>query len=282
MPRQVTALAQWFGSDRIICPNIGELLADCEWVGIPFSGGMSAIRAIRARTINANDLHRGIIALAEATKHHETRVRLQESLRQRLFHPDTLNQAQQYLFADSTSKDLLATAQAYFIVCWMTRSGSAGTDAERTATLSTRWNSSGGDSAKRYYSAIDSLETWCQQFHRCNFTCLDAFEFLSKCKDRKGHGLYIDPPFVGPGDKYTHKFGSDQWRRLAQELTGFRKSLIVVRCFDIPLIRELFPISQWHYISVTGRTQANVIVSETLITNFQRASSLSVKRGQLA
>jgi DNA adenine methylase len=182
MPRQVTALAQWYGGDRFICPKIAELLKGCDWVGIPFAGGMSAIRAIRARTINANDLHRGIIALAEATKHSETRQQLQDALRRRLFHPDTLHQAQQYLYSDSTSKDILATAEAYFIVCWMTRSGSAGTDAEKTATLSTRWDSGGGDSAKRYYSAIESLNTWCQEFQSCNFTCLDAFEFLAKCQ----------------------------------------------------------------------------------------------------
>ncbi len=266
MPRQVTALAQWFGGDRTICPKIADLLKGCDWVGIPFAGGMSAIRAIRARTINANDLHRGIICLAEAAKHSDTCELLQCALRKRLFHPDTLLQAQEYLYSKQSPLDPVKTAEAYFIACWMTRSGAAGTDVEKSAGLSIRWEAGGGDSAKRYYSAIDSLKTWCQEFQRCNFTCLDAFEFLARCKDRAGHGVYIDPPFVGPGHKYIHKFGSEKWQRLAQELAEFRETRIVVRCYDTPFIREIFPTTLWHFIPVAGRKQTNEIVSEVIIT----------------
>jgi hypothetical protein len=192
---------------------------------------------------------------------------LQQALRQKLFHPDTLRQAQGYLYAEQPPSETFKIAEAYFIVCWMTRSGTAGTDAERTASLSTRWDSGGGDSAKRYYSAIDSLETWCGEFQRCNFTCLDAFEFLAKCKDRQGHGLYIDPPFIGPGEKYTHQFGETEWRLLARELKQFRETRVVIRCYDLPLIRDLFPMPLWQYELNRGRTQTNTIVSELLITN---------------
>jgi hypothetical protein len=277
MPRQVTALAQWYGSDRTICPKIADLLKGCDWVGIPFAGGMSAIRAIRARTINANDLHRGIIALAEVVKHKSSCKTLQQALRQKLFHPDTLRQAQGYLNAEQPPSDTFKIAEAYFIVCWMTRSGAAGTDAERTASLSTRWDSGGGDSAKRYYSAIDSLETWCDEFQRCNFTCLDAFEFLAKCKDRQRHGLYIDPPFIGPGDKYTHQFGADQWRRLARELTMFLETRVVVRCYDIPLISKLFPNSHWQYLTANGRKQTNAVATEILIVNHPNSNGCATR-----
>lgn len=272
MPRQVTALAQWYGGDRTICPKIADLLQGCDWVGIPFAGGMSAIRAIRARTINANDLHRGIIALAEVVQHKSSCKVLQQALRQKLFHPDTLRQAQGYLYAEQPPADTFKIAEAYFIVCWMTRSGAAGTDAERTASLSTRWDSGGGDSAKRYYSAIDSLETWCDEFQRCNFTCLDAFEFLAKCKDRQGHGLYIDPPFIGPGEKYTHQFGETEWRLLARELATFRETRVVVRCYAIPLITELFPTSHWQYLTAKGRKQKNAVATEILIANHQNTN----------
>lgn len=61
----ISCLAPWFGSNRMLAHEVGRALSGCEWVGIPFAGGMAELPQIRARTIVANDLHKHIINLAE-------------------------------------------------------------------------------------------------------------------------------------------------------------------------------------------------------------------------
>lgn len=39
----ITALAPWFGSNRMLARYVGEELAGCQWVGVPFAGGMAEI-----------------------------------------------------------------------------------------------------------------------------------------------------------------------------------------------------------------------------------------------
>lgn len=50
-----TALAQWFGSNRILGHAVGEALAGCRWVGIPFAGGMPELLHLTARTVVVSD-----------------------------------------------------------------------------------------------------------------------------------------------------------------------------------------------------------------------------------
>jgi DNA adenine methylase len=271
--RKVTALAPWYGSNRTNSKRVGKLLAGCEWVGIPFAGGMCEIPHIRARTIMANDLHRGIIRLAnEVTNNCHV---LQKHLRAQLFHPDTLATAQQEFFVQDHDPDeprcSFQLAAHYFTIAWMTRSGTAGTNGEKTGKLALRWDAGGGDSAKRYHSAIDSLQYWCQEFQRCTFTCLDAFEFLDKCKDRAKHGVYCDPDFVDEGAKYTHNCGKsgeqrEAWHdRLADRLAKFQSTRIVVRAYDCDFVRVCYPNNHWLWHEFTGRKQTNVDAAEVLL-----------------
>jgi len=61
---KVTALAPWFGSNRMLGAEVGKALAGCSWVGVPFAGGMSELAHIKCSTLAVNDLHRHIINLA--------------------------------------------------------------------------------------------------------------------------------------------------------------------------------------------------------------------------
>lgn len=161
----------------------------------------------------------------------------------------------------------------YFITAWMGRSGQALTDAEYKGGLAVRWNASGGDSVVRWRSAIEALRAWRKILARATFTVLDCFEFLDKCKDEDGHGLYCDPPWPDDGDKYTHKFTESMQRRLAARLAEFQRMRVVVRYGDHPLIRELYPEPHWTWHWVTGRTQANKEKAEVLLVNKARGES---------
>lgn len=199
---------------------------------------MSAIAAIKARTIVANDLHRGIINLANMVKYESQCLVLQNELRNLLFHPDTLSDAQYRFFGRPgvvTVNDPFQNALDYFVIAWMTRSGVAGTRSEATAGLSIRWEAGGGDSAKRYYSAIEALADWHKEFQRCTFQCLDCFDFLAKCQDKAKHGLYVDPPFFGPGDKYLHSFGE-------HELSGHQHIAVIAHVVLLNVHRRPLPV----------------------------------------
>ena len=74
--------------------RVGEMLSDCDWVGIPMSGGMSELVYITANSILVNDLHRHVINLAMVIADPVKKNRLVESLEFCPVHPDTLAEAQ--------------------------------------------------------------------------------------------------------------------------------------------------------------------------------------------
>lgn len=184
-----TALAPWFGSNRMLAPLVGQELRGCKWVGVPFGGGMAEVAHIKASTIVVSDLHRHVINLALCVKSDEHRGHLVRILDSQPFHPTMLEAAQR--------------------------------------------------------------------------TC----ERLDRCEDAAGHGLYCDPPFPGPGDRYKHRFTEVQHETLARRLAAFKLTRVVCRFYDHPLIRRLYPEGQWTWRILEGRKQSNEKAPEVLIVN---------------
>lgn len=282
----VTALAPWYGSNRMLGNRVGELLNGCNFVAVPFAGGMSELVHVKARTLVVNDLHRHVINLATVAAHPSMGPALYRRLRRLAFHPDVLALAQRECrrreldpaygealnAADEHSPRLNRSARIdwaadYFVCAWMARNGMAGTDGEFDAGLSVRWEAGGGDSVVRVRSATEGLRDWRKILARATFHCLDCFKFLEKCKDRPGHGIYSDPPWPSDGDGYRHKFGEEQQRRLAARLGEYRETRVVVRYGDHPLIRELYPTDRWEWVELTGRTAANKAKAEVLLVS---------------
>ena len=274
---KIKTIAPWFGSNRMLARRVGETLGKLAWCGVPFCGGMPELPHIQARGGVANDLHRHVINLARCIADAELKAEMVQYLDGMLFHPDELKNAQSIcelremgLFIDAGTRGGNAQphwAAAYFTACWMGRGGHAGRRGEFNQSLAMRWTASGGGSAKRFQSAVESLEAWHQCLKRWEFSCLDAFEFIDSVKDRDGHGLYVDAPWPDAGDDYEHRFGEAQQRRLAGRLGSFKCCRVVIRYGDHPLIRELYPQTQWRWIEQTSRDQKNGSVSEVLIVS---------------
>jgi DNA adenine methylase len=197
-----------------------------------------------------------------------------------LFHPDVLAEAQAYCAAVEQVSEKIGLPKSdmmhsykwaywYFITAWMSRSGSAGTSNEFSGSYPVRWSATGGGSCKRFRSATEHLREFREKVgRRAVFTCMDAFDFIRKVKNEKRHGLYLDPPFPGPGDAYAHTFGEDKQRELAVLLGSFGATKVVVRYYDHELIRELYPIGHWHWHEFEGRAQTNDGRPEVYLTNF--------------
>lgn len=271
---KTTALAPWFGSNRMLAPIVGQELKGCKWVGVPFAGGMCELAHITAPSIVVSDLHRHVINLALVVSEEGERLRRELDCIT-LFHPDMLAAAQddcrqwesQPRLGESPNYE---AAKSYFIACWMGRSHKSGIDDEFNGGLSIRWNGNGGDSNTRFRSASESLTEWQEIARRCNFSVMDCFEFLDRCEDAPKHGIYCDPPFPGPGDRYKHKFTEAHHRQLAERLAEFKHTRVVCRFYDHPLIRELYPESEWTWRFLEGRKQSNEKALEVLLINGQQ------------
>lgn len=250
------------------------MLKGCKWVGIPFAGGMPELLYIDAPTIVVGDLHRHVINLAQCLQHYKFGPSLYRSLKRQLFDPDTLARSQHWCKThDSRPSEIpdIDAAFYFFISQWMGRSGNAGTDKEFQGRLPVRWNASGGDSNTRYRSAVKSIAAWRRILQWCNFVVQDCFEFLSHVQDQEGHGVYCDPPFPGPGERYKHTFTEEQHCRLARELACFKHARIVCRFYDHPLIRTIYPDDVWTWNHFIGRKQSNADAPEVLLSlNYEK------------
>lgn len=273
-----TAIAPWFGSNRTLAENVGKALEGCRWVGVGFAGGMSELLHIRASTVVVNDLHAHVLNLAAVIANRELRAELVERLDGLPYHPDVLRDAQVRcrnreadLDGDWFGVELKAGrveldwAVDYFVCAWMSRNGCAGTKGEFDASYSMRWDAGGGDSAVRFRNAAAGLAGWQALMRNCTFTRMHVLKFLGEVKDRDGHAVYCDPPFpeVGAGYKYT--FDEDDQLMLAHRLSCFAKLRVVVRFYDHPLVRKLYPESHWQWHRFEGKKQTNEIATEEVL-----------------
>jgi hypothetical protein len=236
----VNCLIPYFGSARIIAPHVGKALEGCNWIGVGMVGGFAEVACMRARTLVINDLHRWVINLARVAADRQAGPMLYRRLRRVLFHPESLAASQQWCKAKgelSAGEFDVEAAYHYFVAVWMGHSARAGTDAEFNGGLSLRWSATGGDSAVRFRSAAAGLLEWRKILAGATFSTLDIFDWLDMCKDNAGHGIYIDPPWFGPGDAYVHKFTLQQHRQLADRVATFHAARVVMRFYDVPLIR---------------------------------------------
>ena len=272
IPRGVTALVGWFGGNRMLASHVGAVLEGCNWVGILFAGGMGEVPHITARTLLVNDLHRHVINLARVVADPLLRPQLVRRLCRKVFHPDELKAAQEYCKVTVPDNwPHLTCAESYFVCCWMGRALKAGINDEFNGRPAVRWKADGGDSMVRYRSAIRMLVPFSRSLKRCTFETMDAFDFAARCEDVSGNGLYADPPFPGAGRKYVHNAGQTDeaeaaWHtRLRDALSRFEKTRVVARFYDHPLIRELYPVSEWTWRLLTGRKQSNDDAPEVLL-----------------
>lgn len=273
-----TAIAPWFGSNRTLATNVGAALAGCRWVGVPFAGGMSELLHITASTVIVGDLHAHVLNLTAAIADEKCCLELNHRLAHLPYHPDVLAAAQErcharevaandYWFggSDRVTRPDVDWACDYFVCAWMSRNGCAGTRNEFTSNFSVRWDAGGGDSATRFRNAAAGLAAWCEVMRRCTFVRMNALAFVAGVIDKAGHAIYCDPPFPEVGDSYKYSFDTDDQRRLAKRLAEFKRCRVVVRFYDHPLIRELYPEPLWKWHRFEGRKQTNEVAAEEVL-----------------
>lgn len=291
--RDITAVAGWFGSNRMKPERVGLELGELDWCGVPCVGGGPELPHINCRSGVANDLHRHVINLYRVLKSDELCAMAAEQLDRTLFHQDEFADAQErcrmreqdrtkpwrltadfepepgkvYSHEQIDPADAVAWAVDYAIACWMGPGARAGKRDEFRAYFSSRWTATGGASVKRFRSWIESMYGWRDVLKRWEFRCMDAFDFIHACKDTAGHGLYVDFPWVKAGVDYRHPFNEAQHREGAELLGRFKECRVVVRYDVCPLIEELYPRGVWTWVETTTRNQQNGETREVLLIN---------------
>jgi site-specific DNA-adenine methylase len=264
---KTSSCLSYFGSDAEVAGQLAAMLNHCQHVTIPFVGGGSILPHLKARAIVANDLndlaitfYRVISGVYGATE----KAWFVRRCNQTLSHPSEIERASQLLRDEITSCDPSEQAWAYWALCWIGRKGKGGTSSMGGAP-SVRWTPEGGTNATRIRSAASDLEAWAKTLERCEWTCLDFGDVLSKVKDDPRCGVYCDPPWVDAGDAYGHRFDQYDHRELQILLSRFKQTTVVVRYGDHPFIRELY--DAWTITEATARTQTNKQLGEIWITN---------------
>lgn len=277
-----TALANWFGSNRTLAPEVGRRLGKLRKAFVPFAGGCCEIPYIDARCGVASDLHCHVINLAKCVSDRSLCEQVLERCDEMLVHWADLRAAQRLCGARErevrASRDRglfggwpmpgmpdVAWAAAYMACSWMTRGGHSGKRGELDQSLATRYTSSGGDSAVRFRSAVSSLAAWRDALDGWTFECIDWREMLSRVRDEPGHGIYCDPPWPDAGEEYQHRFTESDHRDLADVLRSFHRARIVVRYGNHELVRALYPATDWTIVEQASRNQQGGECGERLI-----------------
>lgn len=255
----------YFGSDSEVAAELAAMLDHCKHVTIPFVGGASIIPHLKARAIVANDLNDLAINFyrcASGWSGDSSQTMLLELCRHTLSHPTELEWAESFLSSDSSLD--FQRAWAYWAMCWIGRKGKGGTK-NQGGMPSVRRTANGGTNASRIRAAANDLIEWAKHFERCEWEQLDFREQLPKVADDVNCGVYCDPPWVDAGKLYLHSFSPDDHTVLANMLTRFIETTVVVRYGDHPLVRELY--KDWNIIEASSRDQCNAVKGELWITN---------------
>ena len=163
----------------------------------------------------------------------------------------------------------------FLLVSWQGPSGLAGTT--RKPRFAVRNTTSGGTVAARWRSVADSIPEWHERLRNVEFRCKDAFELIAACPDREGTVLYSDSPYLSDtrtAGYYLCDFTPEDHVCLAESLSRFKKTKILVSYYDSPRLDELYP--GWHKVTVSaprkmkhvgGGDQETVAAPEVLLIN---------------
>ncbi len=286
---KIKAIAPWFGGKRNLAPVIVEELGPHRVYWEPFCGSMAVLMAKAPCVMETvNDLHGDLVNLARVIQHPEHGPRLYRRLRRTLTTEATFREAAtRFTIAPCEQLDP-ERAYWYFVASWLGRSGIAGSNvgAKRGAghSFCVRYTANGGQPAKRWRSAVNSIPAWRHRLQGVVILSRDGLKVLGRIEDAAGTALYLDPPYLqqtrsgfsgrGGTARYLHDFDETAHVRLAEAVSRFRKSRVVVSYYDDPLLAELYPGWTQRVIDVNkgmanqgSRGKKDVRVKEVLLIN---------------
>lgn len=235
MRRQI---APWFGSKAALASQIAPEFGPHKSYVEPFAGGCGMILnkpPCRLETIN--DLHDDLTNLARVLADADQSAALQAAIDRRLC-CETLNREARARLA-LPFRPTLDRAIDYFYVSWMGKSGTVGSDG--CNSMAHRYGVASHGCASKLRGAAASIAAWHQRLSRVTITNRDAFKLLAKVHDEVGIVIYCDPPYVTKGGRYIFDFDDVGHARLAEALSRFQRTRVVLSYTDHPILDDLYP-----------------------------------------
>lgn len=235
---KITAIVPWFGSKRTLAPRIVAELGEhrCYWE--PFCGSL-AILLSKAKTTmeTVNDLHGDLVNLARILKDPVEGPRLYRRARRTLFAQEIFVDAD-----DEMTRPFAPTPERaywFFVHSWFARNGVAGSNGGMAFCV--RYTSKGGQPAKRWESAVDSIPAWSRRLRGVTILNECGIDLCERIEDLDGTVIYADPPYLVKGAKYIHDFDDPDHDRLARALRRFRHTRVIVSYYQHPKLADLYP-----------------------------------------
>ncbi|MEO0476630.1 MAG: DNA adenine methylase [Planctomycetota bacterium] len=269
---KINAFVPWFGSKRTLAPVIVTELGKHRMYFEPFCGSMAVLFAKKpSPNETANDMHGHLINLARVLQDEQLRPELYEELQSTLYSTDLFNESRAFMngvpHVETAAMPSFSAAYHYFIVSWMGRNGTAGTE-RINYQKATRWTPGGGSGPTRFRNAVSSIPAWAERLRNVDIQNIDGFELINKVSDEPGVVIYADPPYKHRGRggaRYEHEFddgnggifaGLDDHARLASSLRRFENARVVVSYYDDAEIRELY--DRWTVVDHTRQKNLHV------------------------
>ncbi|WP_422928626.1 DNA adenine methylase [Singulisphaera sp. PoT] len=254
---KIGALAPWFGSKRTLAPAILEELGEHRVYWEPFAGSMAVLLAKPKSSMETvNDLHGDLVNLARVVQDRLEGPRLYRRLRRVPASEAIFKDAVEALKVPSDGIDP-DRAFAYFVASWLGRNGIAGTQVGLKNgaghSFCVRYTANGGQTGKRWVSAVGSIPAWSRRLREVTVLRRDAFEVIARIDDTSSTAIYVDPPYLketrsgyasaeGGNGRYLHDFDdAGQHDQLAVALARFKHARVVVSYYDHPRLADLYP-----------------------------------------
>lgn len=274
---KISALAPWFGGKRTLATTIIAELGEHRAYWEPFCGSMAVLLAKEPASMETvNDLHGDLINVARTIRHPVAGLMLYRRLRRVLMSQQLHCELADQLRAEPTHHVVsletpniehcdVERATSWFASMWIGRNGVAGTKGYNFG-YSVRYTKSGGHSAKRYRSAVESIPAWRRRLREVNILSTDGIALCELIEDAPGVVIYADPPYLVKGAAYLHDFDWLAHRRLAKVLRRFQKTRVVVSYYDHPDLAAMYP----------GWTKREVFTTKSLVSEGRRGEKNSV------
>jgi DNA adenine methylase len=260
----VSAIAQWYGAKRRMAWRIVQELGQHSAYFEGCAGGMSVILSKPPAAMeNVCDLHRDVTNLAWVIQSPSLGPRFYRALRRTMLCEATMECARA-IITDTQCPDApdLDRAYWYFVFSWMGRGGISGTD-NYTTGFCARWIGGGGNGARRFSSAVESIPAWRRRLRHVTVLRRNCLDFLADIQDAPGTAIYCDPPYLVKGARYLHDFKRDapgdpdplvaqygDHGRMARLLARFQAARVVVSYYDDPALADLYPPPAWTHVHV--------------------------------
>lgn len=286
----INALSPWYGAKRSLAEPLVRAIGKPKAFWDVFCGSCAVLFSLpRCAVEVVNDLNADLINLARWVRSDSWPL-LFERLNRTFVGPDVFNESAAVIegepFAQGSAPNM-NRAYHFMVYSWQGRSGTLGTKGRQTFAM--RFTSNGGNQARRFRSAVDSLPDWADRLANVTILNDDAFAIIPKIEDKRGTVIYADPPYLKKSAKYLHDFETcsacagapnpcscgacvqpgqqhnngpcrackscrgkpDGHARLALALRRFTLTRVVVSYYDHPRLPDLYPGWKLERIEVT-------------------------------